>query len=119
MISNLKIAIKKQKKLITLFLLTILLPSVILSIFGIRAIQNERFKVAQQYEVEHKRIADLLKQSIISKLKDIQNLLTNLANEPVVYQKNYEGIRKLLDNDQIKHSLIEQFIIIYKINTIF
>jgi signal transduction histidine kinase/tetratricopeptide (TPR) repeat protein len=114
MISNLKIAIKKQKKLITLFLLTILLPSVILSIFGIRAIQNERFKVAQQYEVEHKRIADLLKQSIISKLKDIQNLLTNLANEPVVYQKNYEGIRKLLDNDQIKHSLIEQFIIIYK-----
>ena len=75
MINNLKIAIKKQKKLILLFLLTILLPSVVLSIFGIIAIQNERFKVSQQYENEHKRIANLLKKNITANLNTVETFL--------------------------------------------
>jgi len=114
MINNLKIAIKKQKKLIALFLLTILLPSVVLSIFGIKAIQNERYKIAQQYENEHKRIADLLKETINSHLNDVQILLQNLIKNPVFSQKGYKGIKTLIDNSQITNKLIEQFIIIYK-----
>jgi signal transduction histidine kinase len=114
MITNLKIAIKKQNKLITLFLLTILLPAVVLSIFGITAIQNERFKIAQQYENEHKRIAELLKQSINSHLSDVQILLTNMVKDPVLLKKDYKGIKKTIDNSQISKKMIEQFIIIYK-----
>jgi hypothetical protein len=54
MLDNLKIAVKRQKKLIIIFLLTIFLPSVALSIFGVRAIRNERFRLVQQLEDEHR-----------------------------------------------------------------
>jgi len=113
MINNLKIAIKKQKKLIVLFLLTILLPSVVLSIFGITAIQNERFKIAQQYENEHKRIADLLIKTINSHLNDVQILIQNLVKNPQFAQKDYNEIRELFDNRQPPNKLIEQVFIIY------
>lgn len=43
MLKNLKLAVKRQRKLILIFFLTILIPSITLSIFGIRAIRNERF----------------------------------------------------------------------------
>jgi hypothetical protein len=45
MLENLKLAAKRQKKLIIIFLLTIFIPSITLSIFGIRAIRNERFRL--------------------------------------------------------------------------
>ncbi len=114
MINNLKIAIKKQKKLIALFLLTILLPSVVLSIFGIMAIQNERFKVAQQYENEHKRMADLLKRTVTANLNDVEIFIKNLVEDPVFAQKDYKGIKRLIDNRPAANKLIEQLIIIYK-----
>jgi signal transduction histidine kinase len=114
MINNLKIAIRKQKKLIVLFLLTILLPSVVLSIFGITAIQNERFKVAQQYENDHKRIANLLIKTINSHINDVQILIQNLVKDPLFSKKDYKGIETLIDNSQITNKLIEQLIIIYK-----
>jgi signal transduction histidine kinase len=113
MINNLKIAIKKQKKLIVLFLLTILLPSVVLSIFGITAIQNERFKIAQQYENEHKRIADLLKRTITANLTDIETFINSLAEDPVFVQKDYKGIKKIIENRLGPKKLIEQVFIIY------
>ena len=113
MINNLKIAIKKQKKLIALFLLTILLPSVVLSIFGITAIQNERFKVAQQYENEHKRIADLLKKNITANLNTIETYITGLVEDPVFAQKDYKGIMKVIENRPLPNKLIEQVFIIY------
>ena len=113
MINNLKIAIKKQKKLIALFLLTILLPSVVLSIFGIMAIQNERFKVTQQYENEHKRIADLLKRTITANLNNVEIFIKNLVEDPVFAQKDYKGIKRLIDNSPAPNKLIEQVFIIY------
>jgi len=61
MIENLKIALKRQKKLIIIFFLTIFLPSVLLSIFGIRAIRNEQFRLEKQIENEHRRAVDFLK----------------------------------------------------------
>ncbi len=113
MINNLKIAIKKQKKLIALFLLTIFLPSVVLSIFGIMAIQNERFKVAQQYENKHKRIADLLKKTITANLNNVETFIKNLVEDPVFAQKDYKEIKRLIDNRPAPNKLIEQVFIIY------
>ena len=66
MLENLKLAIGKQKKLIIIFCLTIFIPSISLSIFGIRAIRNERFRLAKQIENEHRRAAENLKLQIES-----------------------------------------------------
>jgi signal transduction histidine kinase len=114
MIEDLKIAINNQRKLIILFLLTILLPSVFLGIFGITAIKNEKFRVAKQYENEHRKIADLLKKTINSHLNDVQILIQDLVINSVFSDKDYNGIKTLIDRGQVPNKLIDQFIIIYK-----
>ena len=60
MLDNLKIAAKRQKKLIIIFLITIFLPSIALSVFGVRSIRNERFRLVKQLEDEHKRASTAL-----------------------------------------------------------
>jgi len=113
MIENLKIALKRQKKLIIIFLLTILLPSVSLSIFGIRAIRNERFRLAKQTENEHRRAADFLKAQINSRFEDVEEVLQNLAQNPAFHEKDHSAIRDLLRNRLVGNPLIDQIFITY------
>jgi len=89
MLDNLKIAVKRQKKLIIIFLITIFLPSIALSVFGIRSIRNERFRLVKQLEDEHKRAADFLKNQISSRFADIEIILQNQAQHPSFNQKDY------------------------------
>ena len=114
MIENLKIALKRQTKIIIIFSITIFLPSLALSIFGIRAIRNEKFRLAQQFEKEHDRIADLLKTNINSRLEDIATILQNLARDPVFYDRDYPAIKELLNNQLTENNPIDQIFIIYK-----
>jgi hypothetical protein len=79
MLENLKLAAKKQKKLIIIFLLTIFIPSITLSIFGIRAIRNERFRLARQIENEHRRAAENLKSQIVFHFEELGSALQNLV----------------------------------------
>ncbi len=114
MIENLKIALKKQKKLIIIFFLTIFLPSVSLSIFGIRAIKNEKFRLAKQVESEHRRAADFLKMQINSRFKDIEAILQNLAQYPSFSERDYPAIKDLLDSRLADNHLVEQVFLVYK-----
>ena len=66
MLENLKLAFKKQKRLVTIFLLTIFLPSVSLSIFGIRAIKNERFRLAKQLEEKSRRAEFIVERGAVN-----------------------------------------------------
>lgn len=63
MLDNLKIAVKRQKKLIVIFFLTIFLPSIALSIFGIRSIRSERFRLSHQVENDHIKTASFFEKS--------------------------------------------------------
>ena len=114
MLDNLRIAVKRQKKLITIFLLTIFLPSIALSIFGVRAIKNERFRLVQKLEDEHRRAAAFLKNQVDSRFKDVELTLGNLLQNPCFRQKNYASITEAL-NHQIKDNpLIELVFLAYK-----
>ena len=113
MFENLKIALRKQRKLIIIFFLTIFIPSVSLSIFGIRAIRNERFRLAKQVENEHRRAADFLKTQINSRFKDIGVILQNLALSSSFSEKNYPAIKDLVSNRLADDFLIEQIFIVY------
>ena len=48
MLGNLKLVLLQHKKFLTIFFFIVFLPSIILAIFGIRSIQNERYKLQQQ-----------------------------------------------------------------------
>ena len=75
MFENLKIALKKQRKLLAIFLLAVFLPSVLLGIFGIRSIRNERYKQARRLELDHRRAAESLRTQVSSVFWDLELIL--------------------------------------------
>lgn len=113
MLENFKIAVKKQKKLVFIFFLTIFLPSVSLSIFGISAIRNERFRLAKQLENEHRRTADFIKSQISSQLREMESNLQNLAQLSSFSDRDYSAIRDLLKRQYEDHNLIDHVFFAY------
>jgi hypothetical protein len=75
MFRGLKIAVKQQKKLLVIFLFAIFLPSVSLSIFGIIALRNEKFRLAKQIENEQLQFASDIKQNYWKLRKGLKILL--------------------------------------------
>ncbi len=114
MLENLRLAVKRQKKLIIIFFLTIFLPSVSLSIFGIRAIRNERFRLAKQLENEHRRAAEFLKSQISAQFKELESILQNLAQSTALLQKDDTDIQNLLQAQLAEHPMVEQVFVAFE-----
>ena len=88
MFQGLKIAVRRQKKLLLIFAITIFLPSVSLSIFGIKALRNEKFRLTKQIENEQLHIADNIKGKIDAEFSEMDARLENLASYPSFRQKD-------------------------------
>jgi tetratricopeptide (TPR) repeat protein len=110
---DLKIALRRHKRLIAIFLLTIFLPSVLLSIFGILALRNEKFRLEKQFEEEQLRIAEHFKTQVGSNIRDAENVLQLLRQSPLLINKEYEEIEPLLDAQVADNRLLGQFFIVY------
>ncbi len=113
MFQGLKIAVKRQKKLLAIFFVTIFLPSVILSIFGIIALRNEKFRVEKQIENEQLQIANSIKDRIETKFTEIGERLENLASYPAFRQKDYTVIKELITGLFEKDSLASIIFLLY------
>jgi signal transduction histidine kinase len=98
MIENLKVALRRQKKLLIIFFLTIFLPSVTLSIFGVRAIRNERFRLAKQVENEHREAANTLKAQLDIQLEELESAIKNTAQHPSLLNKDIPLLTDLIKN---------------------
>ena len=114
MLENLKLAVKRQKKLIIIFLLTIFIPSITLSLFGIRAIRNERFRMAKQVENEHRRAAKELKSQISSYLEELGSTLQSLAQSNTFMQQDVAGLNNRLDEEIAGNTLVEQTFVAFE-----
>ena len=105
MFQGLKIAVKQQKKLLVIFFITIFLPSVSLSIFGIIALRNEKFRLEKQIENDLLQIANNLKGTIETKIAELGERLKNLAEYPSFRQKDFFALQGLLTDLSKKDSL--------------
>jgi signal transduction histidine kinase/tetratricopeptide (TPR) repeat protein len=114
MLENLKIAVKRQKRIILIFILTILVPSVFLGIFGIRAIRSERYRVAEQLENEHRRAAEYLKSQAQNSFRELGTSLQNLAHSSSISEKNYPDIKSELATQLGYNPLMEYVFIAYE-----
>jgi hypothetical protein len=114
MLENLGIALKKQKKLIIIFFLTIFLPALTLSIFGVRAIRNERFRLAKQEENESRRAAGFVRARVQAKLEQIAGVLDGLAQNPAVLGKDDSAIHELAEKRLAADPLIEHVVLLYR-----
>ena len=110
---DLIIALRRHKRLIAIFLLTIFLPSVLLSIFGILALRNEKFRLEKQFEEEQLRIAEHFKSQVGSNIRDAENVLQLLRQSPLLINKEYEEIEPLLDAQVAENRMLGQFFIVY------
>ena len=114
MLENIRTAVKRQKKIIIIFLLTIFLPALVLGIFGIRAIRSERFRLARQTETEFRRVADSLISAIDSRLTDLESFLRNLSRSEILIQGNPETIKTLIKSSLMDHPLCDRVFIVFK-----
>ncbi len=114
MIENLKIAFRKQKRLIAVFFLTIFIPSVALSIFGVTAIRNEEFRLERQTEEELRRIAVRIKTQIHKQIEDVEGVLQDSVKHPSFAVKDYPDIKVLLDDRLHNHPMVEQTFLLYE-----
>jgi len=114
MLENLGIALRKQKKLVFIFFLTIFLPALTLSVFGVRAIRNERFRLAKQEENEGRRAARFIMAHVQSKLKAIASVLEGLAQNPAVLGKDHAAIHDLAEKRLAADPLIGQAVLLYR-----
>ena len=116
MLESLKITIRRQKKLILIFLLTILIPSVTLSIFGIIALRNERFRLEKQFREKQSDLVNLIKSHIDREITELENELGNLVQTPSFVNKEYQEIIKQVENHLEKNPLADQFFVVYNGN---
>ena len=114
MFENLRIAVKRQRKLIIIFLLTLLPPSIALSVFGVRSLRSERFRLTQQLEDEYRRASAYLKNQIDFRFENVEIALMNLAQTPSFKDKNYASIWEALHNRFKDDPLIEFVFLTYR-----
>ena len=110
---SLKIAIRRHKKLILIFLLTIFIPSVTLSIFGIIALRNERFRLEKQFREKQADVVNLIKTNVHASIAGLENELHKLIQTPSFINNDYQGISTLVENQLGKNRLFGQFFVVY------
>ena len=108
-----QIALGRHKKLIALFHLTIFIPSVLLSIFGILALRNEKFRLEKQFEEVQASVAEHIKSQVGSNINDAEDVLKSLIESPLLIHRKYEEIEPLIEIQIAKNRLLGQFFIIY------
>jgi len=106
--------ILRQKRLIIIFLLTIVLPSIILSIFGIMAIRNEKYRRDQQVLDEQQKAMMLLKSQFSAQLKSVEILLRNTAQLPAFSNREYRVIQQNLNVSLRGNAPVDQVFILFE-----
>jgi signal transduction histidine kinase len=119
MLENLKIAVKRQRRIILIFFLTILIPSLFLGIFGIRAIRNERYRIAEQMEAEHRRAAEQLKSQVQNSIREMGIGLQNFALSSSIAERDYPEIRNTLVSQLSDNPLMGYVFIVYEDEKVF
>jgi signal transduction histidine kinase len=113
MLENLRIAVRKQKKLILIFVLTIFLPALTLGVFGLRSIRNERYRLVRQEENEGRRAARLIRAHFDSKFEEIARALDGLTHDPAFIGKDDAAIREITEKRFAAEPLVGQTILLY------
>jgi len=113
MFQNLNIIIRRQKRLILIFLLTIFLPSVTLSIFGLIALRNEKYRLEQQFRENQLDLVNSVKTKISQQLGELEQELQYLVRTPSFLNRDYEEINTLLENHLDENLMSEQLYVAF------
>jgi len=108
---NLKLVLVQHKKFLVIFFIAIFLPSVILAYFGIRAIQNERYKLQQQTLERQKGFVRNVQIEIQSLIDKHSSSLKDLSGSFVLLDSDYPAICDLISQKFREESLYGQIVV--------
>lgn len=114
MLENLGIALRKQKKLVLIFLLTIFLPALTLGVFGVRAIRSERFRLARQEENDGRRAVRFIRSHFESKFEGIARTLGALAEDPAFVRRDHAAIHEITEKRLAGEPSVGQAFLLYR-----
>ncbi len=114
MLDNLKIAVRRQQKLILIFIVTVFLPAIFLSIFGIFAIRNERFRREEQIEAEQRHAAALVKELVGKSIREIESRLLELASQPVLFEPDREEAAEALHQKLSGQAAVNEVFLVFR-----
>lgn len=100
--------------MILIFLLTIFLPSITLSIFGIIALRNERFKFEKEFREEQTEIVQHFKTELNQKITDLENELQYMVLTPSFINKAHDEIFQLVENQLKSNPLSDQVFVLFE-----
>ena len=113
MLDNFKVVLSQHRKFLAIFFVVVFLPSVILAFFGIRAIQNERYKRQQQTLDQQKEFARSVQAEIRTRLERNASSLKELSVSRAFFDRDDRAIRDLISVRLREKSLLGQIVIWY------
>ena len=108
---NLKLVLVQHKKFLVIFFVAIFLPSIILAYFGIRAIQNERYKLQQQTLEQQKVFIRNVQVDIQSFIEKHSSSLRDISGIFILLDSDYPAIRDLISQKFQEESLYGQIVV--------
>ncbi len=93
---NLTLRPRWRGKLPLLFLVTILLPGVVLAVFGLRALQADKYRLAQLMRREQEEAVSGLRNAFAGKIRSVGDALESLADRSEVASSQWEEVRRVL-----------------------
>jgi len=108
---NLKLVLVQHKKFLVIFFVAIFLPSIILAYFGIRAIQNERYKLQQQTLEQQKGFIRNVQVDIQSFIEKHSSSLRDISGILILLDSDYPAIRDLISQKFQEESLYGQIVV--------
>lgn len=111
MLGNLKLVLLQHKKFLAVFFTVVFLPAIILGFFGIRAIQNERYKHQQlNLELQRKLVREL-KTEIQSFMERTSLGLKELSLSQSFIDLDYPAIKNLIEKKHQNGSLTGHIVV--------
>ena len=117
--NTLKALLKRQKSLIIIFLLTIVLPSLALSISGIFAIRNEKYRVEKNILDKQQGAIKLLQNQLSVQFEGVKSYLERTAALSSLRDHKYSEIKSDLMLYINENETVDQIFILFKNGDVF
>lgn len=111
MLGNLKLVLLQHKKFLAIFFFIVFLPSIILAVFGIRSIQNERYKLQQQDLERQRRFVKDFQAEVLSLIERNSSSLREFSTSQSFIERDYRAFSDLVSARIPEKSLLGQIVV--------
>ena len=111
MFDNFKFALIQHKRFLAVFFIVVFLPSLLLAVFGIRAIYNEKYKLRQRTFEQQQEFLSGIKSEIAAIIEKRASSLKELSSSPAFRDGDYRAIRSTVSLGLRSETLLGEIVV--------